>query len=77
MTANGAASVSGVTAVRVGPARRHVTHYGLELDVDPAAGQLRGTATITARATQDLSAFRSDPAGSMWRAPPSRGFRPP
>ncbi|MFJ6611666.1 M1 family metallopeptidase [Streptomyces sp. NPDC091289] len=40
-----------------------VTHYGLELDVDPAAGHLRGTATITARATQDLSAFHLDLAG--------------
>ncbi|MGV9521391.1 M1 family metallopeptidase [Streptomyces griseus] len=40
-----------------------VTHYGLELDVDPAAGQLRGTATITARATQDLSAFHLDLLG--------------
>jgi aminopeptidase N len=40
-----------------------VTHYGLELDVDPAAGRLRGTATITARATQDLSAFHLDLAG--------------
>lgn len=40
-----------------------VIHYGLELDVDPAAGHLRGTATITARATQDLSAFHLDLAG--------------
>ncbi|MET9928399.1 MULTISPECIES: M1 family metallopeptidase [unclassified Streptomyces] len=40
-----------------------VTHYGLELDVDPAANRLRGTATITARATQDLSAFHLDLAG--------------
>ncbi|NEE56880.1 M1 family metallopeptidase, partial [Streptomyces sp. SID8455] len=40
-----------------------VTHYGLELDVEPAADRLRGTATITARATQDLSAFHLDLAG--------------
>ncbi|MGX1955686.1 M1 family metallopeptidase [Streptomyces anulatus] len=40
-----------------------VTHYGLELDVDPAGDHLRGTATITARATQDLSAFHLDLAG--------------
>jgi len=40
-----------------------VTHYGLELDVDQAANRLRGTATITARATQDLSAFHLDLAG--------------
>ncbi|MEI7030863.1 M1 family metallopeptidase [Streptomyces pratensis] len=37
-----------------------VTHYGLTLDVDPAADRLRGTARITARATQDLSAFHLD-----------------
>ncbi|MFC5916165.1 M1 family metallopeptidase [Streptomyces pulveraceus] len=40
-----------------------VTHYDLALDVDPAARRLRGTATITARATQDLSAFDLDLAG--------------
>ncbi|MFH8438828.1 M1 family metallopeptidase [Streptomyces sp. NPDC018007] len=40
-----------------------VTHYGLKLDVDPAAGHLRGTATITARATRRLSAFHLDLAG--------------
>lgn len=40
-----------------------VTHYGLDLDVDPAANRLRGTATITARATQNLSAFHLDLAG--------------
>lgn len=40
-----------------------VTHYDLTLDVDPAAQHLRGTAVITARATQDLSAFNLDLAG--------------
>ncbi|MFJ2025954.1 M1 family metallopeptidase [Streptomyces sp. NPDC087897] len=40
-----------------------VTHYGLKLDVDPVAGHLRGTATITARATRHLSAFHLDLAG--------------
>ncbi|MDW4898128.1 M1 family metallopeptidase [Streptomyces californicus] len=40
-----------------------VTHYGLTLDVDPDAGHLRGTATITARATRHLSAFHLDLAG--------------
>ncbi|MFH9609771.1 M1 family metallopeptidase [Streptomyces sp. NPDC017448] len=40
-----------------------VTHYGLKLDVDPAVGHLRGTATITARATRRLSAFHLDLAG--------------
>ncbi|MFJ7194655.1 MULTISPECIES: M1 family metallopeptidase [unclassified Streptomyces] len=40
-----------------------VTHYDLVLDVDPTAHWLRGTATITARATQDLSAFDLDLVG--------------
>ncbi|MEU3883855.1 M1 family metallopeptidase [Streptomyces californicus] len=40
-----------------------VTHYGLTLDVDPDAGHLRGTATITARATRRLSAFHLDLVG--------------
>ncbi|MFJ9398936.1 M1 family metallopeptidase [Streptomyces californicus] len=40
-----------------------VTHYGLTLDVDPDAGHLRGTATITARATRHLSAFHLDLVG--------------
>ncbi|WP_328550330.1 M1 family metallopeptidase [Streptomyces sp. NBC_00366] len=38
-----------------------VSHYGLKLAYDPADGhRLTGTATITARATQDLSAFDLD-----------------
>ncbi|MFE4331611.1 M1 family metallopeptidase [Streptomyces sp. NPDC056831] len=45
-----------------------VTHYDLDLDVDPAAGHLRGTATITARATQDISAFNLDLAGLTVRS---------
>ena len=40
-----------------------VTHYDLTFDVDPAAQRIRATAVITARATQDLSAFNLDLAG--------------
>lgn len=40
-----------------------VTHYGLTLAYDPAARRLTGTADITARATQDLSAFDLDLKG--------------
>lgn len=40
-----------------------VTHYDLTLDVDPDEQTLRGTAVITARATQDLSSFNLDLAG--------------
>ncbi|WP_053914032.1 M1 family metallopeptidase [Streptomyces sp. SCSIO 75703] len=37
-----------------------VRHYGLVLDYDPARRHLSGTATVTARATEALSAFDLD-----------------
>ncbi|MGW7466318.1 M1 family metallopeptidase [Streptomyces xantholiticus] len=40
-----------------------VRHYRLALDYDPRTGRLEGTAEITARATQDLSAFHLDLRG--------------
>ncbi|MFF0740730.1 M1 family metallopeptidase [Streptomyces sp. NPDC004111] len=40
-----------------------VSHYALDLDYDPAAHHLKGTAEITAKATQGLSAFNLDLAG--------------
>ncbi|MFF3322193.1 M1 family metallopeptidase [Streptomyces sp. NPDC002889] len=40
-----------------------VRHYDLTLDYDPAGDRLKGTAEITARATQDLSAFHLDLRG--------------
>ncbi|KES07540.1 metallopeptidase [Streptomyces toyocaensis] len=40
-----------------------VTHYGLDLAHDPRAHHLTGTATITARATRDLSALNLDLKG--------------
>src|SRR5919197_4330735 len=40
-----------------------VTHYDLRLDYDPASHLLRGTATIQAVATQDLSRFDLDLRG--------------
>ncbi|MER5547073.1 M1 family metallopeptidase [Streptomyces sp. NPDC002589] len=40
-----------------------VDHYDLALDYTPAGRRLTGTAVITARATQDLSAFNLDLAG--------------
>jgi len=45
-----------------------VQHYDLELGYDPATDVLGGTATITARATQDLSAFDLDFVGMHVRA---------
>ncbi|MEU6197801.1 M1 family metallopeptidase [Streptomyces sp. NPDC047061] len=40
-----------------------VGHYGLTLAYDPDGGRLTGTAVITARATQDLTAFDLDLQG--------------
>lgn len=40
-----------------------VAHYGLTLSYDPARHRLTGTAVITARATEDLSAFDLDLKG--------------
>ncbi|WP_406060680.1 M1 family metallopeptidase [Streptomyces sp. NBC_01077] len=40
-----------------------VRHYALTLAYDPRTGRLDGTAEITARATQDLSAFNLDLSG--------------
>ncbi|MGW9451039.1 M1 family metallopeptidase [Streptomyces sp. NPDC055632] len=40
-----------------------VRHYALSLAYDPVTGRLDGTAEITARATQDLSAFNLDLSG--------------
>ncbi|OKK13111.1 metallopeptidase [Streptomyces sp. CB00455] len=40
-----------------------VDHYELDLDYDPADGRLHGTAVITARAEQGLSAFNLDLSG--------------
>ncbi|MCJ1680653.1 M1 family metallopeptidase [Streptomyces sp. APSN-46.1] len=40
-----------------------VEHYELDLDYDPADGQLNATAVITARAEQGLSAFNLDLSG--------------
>jgi aminopeptidase N len=40
-----------------------VAHYGLTLDYAPETNRLKGTAVITARATQNLSRFNLDLAG--------------
>ncbi|MFV0135153.1 M1 family metallopeptidase [Streptomyces sp. HMX87] len=40
-----------------------VTHYALDLAYDPGDHRLTGTATVTARATEDLSAFNLDLKG--------------
>ena len=45
-----------------------VKHYLLDLDYDPATDVLSGTATITARATQNLSSFNLDLDGLTVRS---------
>ncbi|MFF2329218.1 MULTISPECIES: M1 family metallopeptidase [unclassified Streptomyces] len=64
----GAAGLRDPYFPKLGNGGYDVTHYDLALDVDPAAHHLRGTATITARATQDLSAFNLDLAGLTVRS---------
>lgn len=61
----GAAGLRDPYFPRLGNGGYDVTHYGLDLDVDvrPGRDELRGTATITARATQDLSSFNLDLTG--------------
>ncbi|MEV2247545.1 M1 family metallopeptidase [Streptomyces sp. NPDC049970] len=59
----GAAGVRDPYFPRLGNGGYDVTHYDLSIGTDAAAEQLSGTAVITARATQDLSAFNLDLAG--------------
>ncbi|MFD5110954.1 M1 family metallopeptidase [Streptomyces sp. NPDC058391] len=59
----GAASLRDPYFPQIGNGGYDVTHYGLTLDYAPATGRLQGTAEITARATQNLSAFNLDFAG--------------
>ncbi|MDX3853785.1 M1 family metallopeptidase [Streptomyces sp. AK02-01A] len=59
----GAAGLRDPYFPRLGNGGYDVRHYGLTLDYAPATGRLQGVAEITARATQDLSAFNLDFAG--------------
>ncbi|MFE2599770.1 M1 family metallopeptidase [Streptomyces sp. NPDC059396] len=59
----GSAGVRDPYFPRLGNGGYDVQHYGLTLDYVPATGRLKGTAEITARATQALSAFNLDFAG--------------
>ncbi|WP_225803489.1 M1 family metallopeptidase [Streptomyces sp. NK15101] len=59
----GAAGLRDPYFPKLGNGGYDVGHYGLTLAYDPASGRLDGTAEITARATQDLSAFNLDLAG--------------
>ncbi|NUK08308.1 M1 family metallopeptidase [Streptomyces lunaelactis] len=56
----GAAGVRDPYFKKLGNGGYDVQHYALTLDYEPKTGRLKGTAEITARATQDLSAFNLD-----------------
>ncbi|MFE9772976.1 M1 family metallopeptidase [Streptomyces sp. NPDC005931] len=85
MSGDGAAGASKPGAAGVGdrlfPALGNggydVTHYGLSLDYVPETNRLRGTAVITARATQDLSRFNLDLAGLQVRLVTVQGEKAP
>ena len=47
----------------LGNAGYDVLHYRIELDVDPAANTISALTTVTAQATQDMSAFNLDLSG--------------
>ncbi|MCB8907211.1 MULTISPECIES: M1 family metallopeptidase [unclassified Streptomyces] len=59
----GAAGLRDPYFPKLGNGGYDVSHYALTLAYDPGTGRLDGTAEITARATQDLSAFNLDLAG--------------
>ncbi|MEU6986872.1 M1 family metallopeptidase [Streptomyces sp. NPDC046324] len=59
----GAAGLRDPYFPKLGNGGYDVTHYALDLRYEPKAGRLDATAMITARATQDLSAFNLDLAG--------------
>lgn len=56
----GAAGLRDPYFPKLGNGGYDVGHYALTLDWDPASGRLTGSAEVTARATQDLSAFHLD-----------------
>ncbi|MGW2200548.1 M1 family metallopeptidase [Streptomyces sp. NPDC001774] len=59
----GAAGLRDPYFPKLGNGGYDVTHYALDLRYEPRQGRLDATAMITARATQDLSAFNLDLAG--------------
>ncbi|MFJ9579131.1 M1 family metallopeptidase [Streptomyces sp. NPDC101191] len=59
----GAAGLRDPLFPKLGNGGYDVSHYALTLSYDPATGRLDGRAEITAKATQDLSAFNLDLAG--------------
>ena len=59
----GAAGIGDPYYPNAGNGGYDVAHYGLDLSYQPSTNRLTGVATITARATQDLSTFNLDLEG--------------
>ncbi|MFJ4801331.1 M1 family metallopeptidase [Streptomyces murinus] len=71
----GAAGVGDRLFPTLGNGGYDVTHYGLTLDYTPETNHLKGTAVITARATQDLSRFDLDLSGLRVRTATVQGSK--
>ncbi|MFK4144058.1 M1 family metallopeptidase [Streptomyces sp. NPDC004065] len=71
----GAAGVGDRLFPGLGNGGYDVAHYGLTLDYVPETNHLKGTAVITARATQDLSRFDLDLSGLRVRTAAVQGER--
>ena len=59
----GAAGIGDPYYPNAGNGGYDVAHYNLDLGYEPSNNRLTGVATITARATQDLSTFNLDLEG--------------
>lgn len=71
----GAAGVGDRLFPGLGNGGYDVAHYGLTLDYVPETNRLKGTAVITARATQDLSRFNLDLSGLRVRLTTVQGAK--
>jgi hypothetical protein len=71
----GAAGVGDRLFPALGNGGYDVAHYGLTLDYVPETNRLKGTAVITARATQDLSRFDLDLSGLRVRTATVQGAK--
>ncbi len=72
---HGAAGVGDRLFPALGNGGYDVTHYGLTLHYVPETNRLKGTAVITARATQDLSRFNLDLSGLRVRGATVQGAK--
>ncbi|MEU8560118.1 M1 family metallopeptidase [Streptomyces cyaneofuscatus] len=72
---HGAAGVGDRLFPALGNGGYDVTHYGLTLYYVPETNRLKGTAVITARATQDLSRFNLDLSGLRVRGATVQGAK--